>query len=90
MRIEGTALYIQVKENQVVKQEKAEAVPVSGNIIADCDDKIAKIITRAGIPQVVPDTDVKKVICLFREPYLLKAMTVRLQDISMQLRMRIF
>ena len=60
VRIEGTALYIQVKENQVVKQEKAEAVPVSGNIIADCDGKIAKIITRAGIPQVVPDTEVKK------------------------------
>ncbi len=60
VKIDGTSLFIQVKENQVVEQKKEEVIPVSGNMIADCDGIIAKIITRAGIPQVVPDTQVKK------------------------------
>lgn len=60
VKMEGTALYIQVKENQVAVKKTEEPAPVSGNLIADCDGKIARIITRAGIPQVVPDTQVKK------------------------------
>lgn len=49
-RIEGTCLIIEVKENEILRQEEEEET--SSDLIAEQDGEIVAIVTRAGSPQV--------------------------------------
>ncbi len=59
-QISGTKLTIQIKENLVTGEEAADKEDGPKDIIADKEAVIARIVTRAGVPQIVAGDEVKK------------------------------
>ncbi len=63
-QIEGTRLIIQIKENELLTDEKEESAQQSDtegyHLVAEKDGTVVSIITRSGIPKVTEGTEVKK------------------------------
>ncbi len=59
-QISGTKLTIQIKENLVTGEASDAQEDGPRDIVADKDAVIARIVTRAGVPQIVAGDEVKK------------------------------
>ncbi len=59
-RLEGTRLFVYVKENEQMSEEMAEVEKEACNLCATVSGKVVSIVTRTGIPQVKEGDEVKK------------------------------
>lgn len=59
-RLEGTRMFVNVKENEQISEDLTEKENKACNLCATVSGKVVSIITRTGIPQVKAGDEVKK------------------------------
>lgn len=59
--IQGTRLFVQMKENMdMIQEEPEEEIEAPADIISDADGIITEMITRKGVPQMEAGSEIKK------------------------------
>ena len=59
--IQGTRLFVQMKENMdMIREEPEEEIEAPADIISDADGVITEMITRKGVPQMEAGSEIKK------------------------------
>lgn len=59
--IQGTRLFVQMKENMdMIREEPEEEIEAPADIISDADGIITEMITRKGVPQMEAGSEIKK------------------------------
>ncbi len=75
VKVDGSKLLIQIKENELLKEEdqtkeQVKATEKGFDLVAQTDGTIVSIVTRSGVPLVQEGQEVKKrVIFWYREPF---------------------